>query len=292
MSSSCSEGRRRMTTAGTRGAMMVSAALGLIALSAVGTGSAAGPVGGCGRGSIHDLRSNGVSYAATAVRALKVGRALGNRASTRFESRNANGVATVFGVLAVRVDRSCRATHYKVQLPIRPNGTTGWVRAVDVRVRKVTTRIEIDLSQRRLTLFRDGRIVLLTSAADRRSVDSHADRAVLRQPATPRGQPDRRVRARGRRHFRLFPGAAELAPGRADRDPRHGCPRHDRVRRVTRMPPCSQFRRLAPAAPRGRGDAGRDQGVIRQVRRPVIRVACLMVAEAGQEPSSAQRARR
>lgn len=145
--------------------MMVSAALGLIALSAVGTGSAAGPVGGCGRGSIHDLRSNGVSYAATAVRALKVGRALGNRASTRFESRNANGVATVFGVLAVRVDRSCRATHYKVQLPIRPNGTTGWVRAVDVRVRKVTTRIEIDLSQRRLTLFRDGRIVLLTSAA-------------------------------------------------------------------------------------------------------------------------------
>ena len=149
--------------------MIVSAALGLLALSVVGMGWAAGPqrspVGGCGRGSIHDLRNNGVSYAATAVRALKVERALGNRASTRFGKRNANGVSTVFGVLAVRIDRSCRATHYKVQLPIRPNGATGWVRARDVRVREVTTRIEIDLSQRRLTLFRDGRIVLLTNAA-------------------------------------------------------------------------------------------------------------------------------
>ncbi len=71
----------------------------------------------------------------------------------------------MFGVLAVRVDRWCRATDYKVQLPIRPNGTTGWVRAVDVRLRAVRTRIAVDLSERRITLFRDGRAVLVTTAA-------------------------------------------------------------------------------------------------------------------------------
>ena len=73
-------------------------------------------------------------------------------------------MATVFGVLAVRVDGSCRPTHYKVQLPIRPNGATGWVRAADVRLQAVHARIAVDLSERRITLFRDGRAVLATSA--------------------------------------------------------------------------------------------------------------------------------
>jgi lipoprotein-anchoring transpeptidase ErfK/SrfK len=119
----------------------------------------------CKRGSIRALGTNRMTYAAVALRPLNVWRSLDRQGSSRFERRNANGATTVFGVLAVRIDRSCRATHYKVQLPIRPNGATGWVRARDVRVREVTTRIEIDLSQRRLTLFRDGRIVLLTNAA-------------------------------------------------------------------------------------------------------------------------------
>lgn len=145
------------------------AVVGLLALSVAEAGRAAGPeqlsARGCGRDSIHGMRSDGLSYAATAVRALKVERALGRRASVRFERRNANGVTTVFGVLAARVDRRCRATHYKVQLPIRPNGATGWVRAADVRLYPVRTRIEIDLSERRVTLFREGRVILLTTAA-------------------------------------------------------------------------------------------------------------------------------
>jgi hypothetical protein len=52
----------------------------------------------------------------------------------RFETTNANRVATVFGVLSARVDRSCRPVAFRVQLPIRPNGSTGWVRASDVRL--------------------------------------------------------------------------------------------------------------------------------------------------------------
>lgn len=119
---------------------------------------------GCRPGSIHGMRTDRLAYAASALRPLKARRALAARASTRFETRNVNGVATVFGVLAARVDRSCRATHYEVQLPIRPNGATGWVRAADVRLRVVHTRIAVDLSQRRITLFRDGRVVLVTTA--------------------------------------------------------------------------------------------------------------------------------
>ncbi len=123
-----------------------------------------GAIAGCVPGSIHRMWTDRLSYAVTAVRPLDAHRLLAGRARTRFELRNVNGVATVFGVLAARVDRSCRATHYKVQLPIRPNGSTGWVRAVDVRLRAVRTRIAVDLSQRRITVFRDGRPVLVTAA--------------------------------------------------------------------------------------------------------------------------------
>jgi lipoprotein-anchoring transpeptidase ErfK/SrfK len=52
-----------------------------------------------------------------------------------------------------------------VQLPIKPNGITGWVRAAEVELAAVTTRIEVDLSERRVTLFDRGRRVLSTGAA-------------------------------------------------------------------------------------------------------------------------------
>ena len=118
----------------------------------------------CAPDVIVDMRSDRLSYAVVAVRPLDARRLLSGRPSTRFETRNANGVATVFGVLAARFDSSCRATDYKVQLPIRPNGATGWVRAVDVSLRAVHTRITVDLSQRRISLFRDGRPVVVTAA--------------------------------------------------------------------------------------------------------------------------------
>jgi lipoprotein-anchoring transpeptidase ErfK/SrfK len=48
---------------------------------------------------------------------------------------------------------------YQVRLPIRPNGTTGWVRAGDVVGRDVNERIEVDLSEHRLWRVADGRTV-------------------------------------------------------------------------------------------------------------------------------------
>lgn len=48
----------------------------------------------------------------------------------------------------------------KVLLPVRPNGTTGWVRASDVVLLQSRYRIEVDLSDHKLTVW-DGNTVFL-----------------------------------------------------------------------------------------------------------------------------------
>jgi lipoprotein-anchoring transpeptidase ErfK/SrfK len=78
---------------------------------------------------------------------------------------NQNDYPTVFRVLAVLRSSDCRAAWYRAQLPIRPNGVKGFVRARAVRVGSVRTRIVVDVSTRRLTFFRRGRVVLRTTVA-------------------------------------------------------------------------------------------------------------------------------
>ena len=48
---------------------------------------------------------------------------------------------------------------------MRPNGIVGYVRARDVELLRVRTRIEVDISRRRVTLFRSGKRVLSATAA-------------------------------------------------------------------------------------------------------------------------------
>jgi lipoprotein-anchoring transpeptidase ErfK/SrfK len=119
----------------------------------------------CAPGSFVRLDSARVAYAVT-VRDLAVAfRAPGAHAFARFGRLNVNGVPTVFAVLGARLDRSCRASWYRVQLPLRPNGSTGWVRATAVAERTMHVRIVVDLSQRRVTLYRGARPLLVTTAA-------------------------------------------------------------------------------------------------------------------------------
>jgi lipoprotein-anchoring transpeptidase ErfK/SrfK len=106
-----------------------------------------------------------VAYAAHAIRPLSAFRHPGGPALARFEVENVNRAPTVFAVLGARTDRDCRPTWYRVQLPLRPNGITGWVRGRDVRLAIVHARIVVDLSSRRITLFRSGRPVLVTATA-------------------------------------------------------------------------------------------------------------------------------
>jgi L,D-transpeptidase catalytic domain len=106
------------------------------------------------------LGSLRVAYAGVAQRPLRAYRRPGRAAFASFGLQNLNGVATVFGVRGAVVDRSCRTTWFHVQLPMRPNGATGYVRARALWVTRVRTRIEVDVSARRLTFFRRGREVL------------------------------------------------------------------------------------------------------------------------------------
>ena len=126
--------------------------------------AAAPPARHC-RGGYHVLGTARLAYAAVVkARAVAVTRP-GGRALARFGRLNVNGVPTVFGVLGARRTRRCADTWYRVQLPIRPNGATGWVRADRVTLAAVRTRVVVDLSARRLTLFRDGRRVLTATVA-------------------------------------------------------------------------------------------------------------------------------
>jgi L,D-transpeptidase catalytic domain len=139
-------------------------AVALLVLPVVGSTEATAS-GGCDPTRTVALRTPRSAYAATAVRTVNAFHGPGRTVVMRFHSKNANGARTVFGVLGVQTDRSCLPRWYRVQLPARPNGRTGWVRAQDVAVSTVRTRIEIDLSARRVMLFHDGRLVLTTLAA-------------------------------------------------------------------------------------------------------------------------------
>jgi lipoprotein-anchoring transpeptidase ErfK/SrfK len=83
----------------------------------------------------------------------------------RFKRIDQNGYPTVFGILGVRADRSCTPTWYRVQLPVVPNGSTGWIPARSVQTFAVTSRIVVDLGARRLIAYRSGRQVLSTLVA-------------------------------------------------------------------------------------------------------------------------------
>jgi lipoprotein-anchoring transpeptidase ErfK/SrfK len=100
------------------------------------------------------------SYAAV-VRRVAVAYAQPGRGRRlgRFGRIDQNGYPTVFGVLGVRADRTCTPAWYRVQLPVAPNGASGWVAASSVRTFPVVSRIVVRLSTRRLVVYRSGRPV-------------------------------------------------------------------------------------------------------------------------------------
>jgi lipoprotein-anchoring transpeptidase ErfK/SrfK len=53
----------------------------------------------------------------------------------------------------------------QVSLPVRPNGSTGWVKADTVRVEPVFGKIEVSLASRTITLLQNGRKVVTSSVA-------------------------------------------------------------------------------------------------------------------------------
>ncbi|HEY4976167.1 MAG TPA: L,D-transpeptidase [Gaiellaceae bacterium] len=122
-----------------------------------------------------DLGSVQVSYAAFVRRRVNVYRrpdgALLARLSSRsesFVSGNRRGVPTVLAALAELRANDCLASWYRVRLAGKPGvsgAKEGYVRADAIALVKVRSRVLVDLSQRKLTLFEDGVPVLSAPAA-------------------------------------------------------------------------------------------------------------------------------
>jgi hypothetical protein len=105
-----------------------------------------------------------IAYAAV-VAHMAVARRLpgGAQVVGRFGRLDLNGFPTVLGVTGATTSRGCTASWYRVELPLLPNGTSGWVPARAVRVYSVSSSIVISLSKRRLRLYHSGRLVLETT---------------------------------------------------------------------------------------------------------------------------------
>jgi lipoprotein-anchoring transpeptidase ErfK/SrfK len=154
-------------------ALAVITALGLTLLGGCGGGQAPADVGAdiaaksrtCAAGSFRRLGSPRLAYAAIVRSRATVSRRPGSRGFASFGKLNANRVPTIFSIRGALVDAKCDPRSYLVQIPKRPNGVTAWVPARQVAVAKVFTRIVVDLSEKKVTLYRDGKRVLTSRAA-------------------------------------------------------------------------------------------------------------------------------
>ena len=79
--------------------------------------------------------------------------------------RAPGALPTVFAVTAIRNTASCRPASFRVQVPVRPNGSTRWIDAERFRVLWVDTRIVIHVESARLEFQRGGRVVLRSRIA-------------------------------------------------------------------------------------------------------------------------------
>jgi lipoprotein-anchoring transpeptidase ErfK/SrfK len=119
----------------------------------------------CTAGELLPLGSAAQAYVGVAPDGAVAYRAPRSSVEARFGKENVNGYQTVFGVLGAVVHADCTPAWYRVQLPIKPNGATGYVRAASVELQTVATRIEVDVSARRLTLFEHGHPALTATVA-------------------------------------------------------------------------------------------------------------------------------
>jgi lipoprotein-anchoring transpeptidase ErfK/SrfK len=119
----------------------------------------------CHAGVLHPVGTARFAYAALVRSNAPVYRKPKGALLTRFPKLNANGYPTTFGVVGAILGNACTARWYRVKLPMRPNGVTGYVRPADVKVERVTARIEIDLSARELSFYTGHKLLLKTPVA-------------------------------------------------------------------------------------------------------------------------------
>jgi lipoprotein-anchoring transpeptidase ErfK/SrfK len=103
-----------------------------------------------------------ISWAQVAVRAKPSREAARTTVLTQFRADFTPRVVLAIGL---RRDAHGRPAWYRISLPGRPNGRTGWVPATSVELRPVRKEIVIDRSERTLELRNAGRVELRTRVA-------------------------------------------------------------------------------------------------------------------------------
>lgn len=119
----------------------------------------------CATGVVEPLGSGSLAYAGFAEHGTVAYDEPGGSVVARFGKSTVNGYPTVLGVIGIVARRDCAPAWYRVELPVKPNGSTGFVPAASLAVTRVRTRIVISVSRRRLTLYRGGRPVLRAAVA-------------------------------------------------------------------------------------------------------------------------------
>ena len=215
----------------------------------------------CHAGVLHQVGTATAAYAALVKSEARVFRKPGGAELKRFAKLNENGYPTTFGLVGAVLTRTCAASWYRVQLPMRPNGVIGYVRPADVLVQRVTAWIDVDLSARELRFFT--RPQAAPEDAGRRRFARHADagRPLLRRSADRHDQPERAVRPGRARRLRVLERPDGLGAGRADRHPRHERALVDRPCGLERLHPRPERDAEAALLRDDRRRAGRDPPV-------------------------------
>ena len=81
----------------------------------------------------------------------------GSQLALTFPREGKKQISSTFLIIGEAEDAQGRLW-YQIRLPIRPNGSTGWVRAADVTVATITYSLRVDLSDHRLDLYEAGRL--------------------------------------------------------------------------------------------------------------------------------------
>jgi hypothetical protein len=123
-------------------------------------------VGGCGGSSgggkdEAKLKAGAVWVAEVKPARVKVREYQDGGKSQELHNPDLNGTPLTFLVDGKKIEEDW----VKVHLPVRPNGTKGWVKRSDLRFSQVAYDIAIDLSDRELTVTKDGKEVLSSPIA-------------------------------------------------------------------------------------------------------------------------------
>ncbi len=109
-------------------------------------------------------RTATILYVTKATVARKAPRA-SSAIVVRLQPKSVYGTRQVLMAIGKRVNAACEATWYRVRLPAKPNGITGWVKAAGLVSEQTGTRIQVDLSARHLDLYRLSERVLRVPVA-------------------------------------------------------------------------------------------------------------------------------